>query len=240
LDATYYNTDNTNQIVSIRVPRSTGYSSAFVNAASFKNYGIETQVKLTPLVKLGDVRFDFTANYSYNNSEVSSIYNDLKELSIGGYVMAANMAVVGQPAFVFNVTDYKRDDLGRVIVDAATGFPQIDEVNKKVGRTLPTHILGLSPNISWKGLSVSATFEYKGGHNAFHLIGNEMAWTGVSEISGANGRERFVIPNSVYEDPANPGQYIPNTNITINDVTDFFTSDNYRAVATNIITSAAS
>jgi hypothetical protein len=186
------------------------------------------------------VRFDFTANYSYNNSEVLSIYNDLKELSIGGYVMAANMAVVGQPAFVFNVTDYKRDDLGRVIVDAATGFPQIDEVNKKVGRTLPTHILGLSPNISWKGLSVSATFEYKGGHNAFHLIGNEMAWTGVSEISGANGRERFVIPNSVYEDPANPGQYIPNTNITINDVNDFFTSDNYRGVATNFITSAAS
>jgi TonB-linked SusC/RagA family outer membrane protein len=44
VDATYYNTDNTNQIVSIRVPRSTGYSSAFINAASFKNYGIETNV----------------------------------------------------------------------------------------------------------------------------------------------------------------------------------------------------
>ncbi len=240
IDATYYNTDNTNQIVSIRVPRSTGYTSAFINAASFKNYGIETQIKLTPLVQLGDVRFDFTANYSYNNSEVMSIYNDLKELSIGGYVAAANMAVVGQPAFVFNVTDYKRDDLGRVIIDAETGFPLIDEVNKKVGRTLPTHILGLSPNISWKGLSVSATFEYKGGHNAYHHIGNEMAWTGVSEASGANGRERFVIPNSVYEDPANPGQYLPNTNITINDVTDFFTADNYRAVATNFLTSAAS
>lgn len=240
IDASYYTQDNTNQIVSIRVPRSTGYIFANVNAASFKNSGFETQLKITPLVKLGEVKVNFTANYSYNNSEVLSIYQDLKELSIGGYVMAGNQAVVGSPAFVFNATDYKRDDQGRVIVDAETGFPIIDEVNKKFGRTMPLHIIGLSPSIVWKGLTVSALFEYKGGHNTFNMIGNEMAWTGVSEITGANHRERFVIPNSVYEDPANAGKYIENTNITINNVENFFTSDNYRGVASNFITSAAS
>ncbi|MBL7932579.1 MAG: SusC/RagA family TonB-linked outer membrane protein [Bacteroidia bacterium] len=240
LDATYYNQRNTNQIISVRVPRSTGYTFANVNAASFKNYGFETQLKVTPLIDLGDVKIDFTANYSYNNSEVLSIYQDLQEVSIGGYTMASNIAVVGKPAFVFNATDYKRDDQGRVIVDAVTGFPIIDEVNKKFGRTLPLHIIGLSPSVQWKGLSVSALFEYKGGYNTFNMIGNEMAWTGVSEITGANHRERFVIPNSVYEDPQNPGKYIPNTNITVYDVNEFFTSDNYRNVASNFITSAAS
>lgn len=240
LDASFYTQDNTNQIVSIRVPRSTGYTFAFVNAASFKNYGLETQLKFTPLVNLGDVKVNFTANYSYNNSEVLSIYQDLKELSIGGYVMAANQAVVGKPAFIFNASDYKRDDQGHVIVDATTGAPQIDEINKQFGRTMPTTIIGLNPSIQWKGLTISALFEYKGGHYMFNMMGNEMAWTGVSEISGANNRERFVIPNSVYEDPANPGTYLPNTNITINNVGDFFTSDNYRSVASNFITSAAS
>ncbi|MGB4577167.1 MAG: SusC/RagA family TonB-linked outer membrane protein, partial [Paludibacter sp.] len=240
LDATFYTQNNTNQIVSIRVPRSTGYTFAFVNAASFKNYGFETQIKLTPLVSFGDWKVNFTANYSYNNSEVLTIYKDLKELSIGGYVMASNQAVVGQPAFVFNASDYKRDSQGHVIVDAETGFPIVDEVNKKFGRTMPTHIIGLNPSIQWKGLTISALFEYKGGHNIFNLIGNEMAWTGVSEITGVNNRERFVIPNSVYEDPAEPGSYIPNTNITVNNAQDFFTSDNYRGVASNFITSAAS
>jgi TonB-linked SusC/RagA family outer membrane protein len=240
LDATYYTQKNTNQIVNVRVPRSTGYTFAYVNAASFKNYGFETQLKVTPLVDLGDLKINFTANYSYNNSEVLSIYQDLQELSIGGYVMASNQAVVGQPAFVFNASDYKRDDQGRVIVDAETGFPIMDEVNKKFGRTMPLHIIGLSPSIEWKGLSVSALFEYKGGYNTFNLIGNEMAWTGVSEITGTNHRERFVIPNSVYEDPQNAGKYIPNTNITVYDVNEFFTSDNYRGVASNFITSAAS
>lgn len=240
LDATFYTQDNTNQIVNVRVPRSTGYTFAYVNAASFKNYGVETQLKLTPLVNLGDVNINFTFNYSYNNSEVLTIYNNLKELSIGGYVMAGNQAVVGSPAYVFNATDYKRDGKGRVIVDIETGFPIVDEVNKKFGNTMPKHIVGLNPTVSWKGLNFSALFEYKGGYYAFNLIGNEMAWTGVSEMTATNHRERFVIPNSVYEDPNNPGKYIENTNITVYDAQEFFTSDNYRAVASNFITSAAS
>ncbi|MEL7656488.1 MAG: TonB-dependent receptor, partial [Bacillota bacterium] len=104
LDATYYDQDNTNQIVNIRVPRSTGYTFAYVNAASFRNYGFETQLRITPLLELGEWDINLNANYSYNNSEVLSIYQDLKELSIGGYVMAANQATVGSPAFVFNAT----------------------------------------------------------------------------------------------------------------------------------------
>ena len=66
-----------------------------------------------------------------------------------------------------------------------------------------------------------------------------MAWTGVSEITGINHRERFVIPNSVYEDPNKKGTYIENTNITVSDAQDFFTGDSYRTVASNFITSAA-
>ncbi|MDD3322920.1 MAG: SusC/RagA family TonB-linked outer membrane protein [Paludibacter sp.] len=241
LDVTYYNQNNTNQIVNIRVPRSTGYTFAYVNAAAFKNYGLEAQLKLTPLVDLGDVKINFTANYSYNNSEVLSIYNDLTELSIGGYVAASNMAVTGMPAFVFSATDYKRDDLGRVIVDAETGYPTQDEVNKKFGRTMPLHMIGLNPSLEWKGLTISALFEYKGGHYAYNQSGSDMAWTGVPEITGANHREHFVFPNSVYEDPDNPGTYIENTNITTTgDAVDFFTSDVYRTTASNFITSAAS
>ncbi|WP_418894643.1 SusC/RagA family TonB-linked outer membrane protein [Limibacterium fermenti] len=241
LDVTYYNQNNTNQIVNIRVPRPTGYNLAYINAASFRNFGFETQLKLSPLVDFEDVRVNFTANYSYNNSEVLSIYNDLDELSIGGYVMASNAAVKGQPAFVLNATDYKRDDQGRVIIDYATGYPIPDEVNKKFGRTMPMHMIGLNPSVQWKGLTLSALFEYKGGHYAFNMIGSDMAWTGVSEITGANHREHFVFPNSVYEDPDNPGTYIPNTNITTTgDAADFFTSDAYRSVASNFITSAAS
>ena len=238
-DATYYNQNNTNQIVNISVPRSTGYSTANINAASFRNYGFETQLKLTPLVQLGEAKLNLNINYSYNNNVVKSIYNNLNELAIAGYAMCSNMAVVGLPSFVFNATDYVRDDKGRIIVDAVTGMPSIANELKKVGNTLPKHTIGISPSFTWKGITCSALFEYKGGYYNFNMIGNEMAWTGVSAITGANNRERFVIPNSVYMDAAT-GKYVENTNVTVYDAQEFFTSDNYRGVATNFITSAAS
>jgi hypothetical protein len=178
-------------------------------------------------------------NYSYNNNVVKSIYNNLNELAIAGYAMCSNMAVVGLPSFVFNATDYVRDDKGRIIVDAVTGMPSIANELKKVGNTLPKHTIGISPSFTWKGITCSALFEYKGGYYNFNMIGNEMAWTGVSAITGANNRERFVIPNSVYMDAAT-GKYVENTSVTVYDAQEFFTSDNYRGVATNFITSAAS
>lgn len=240
LDATYYNQENSNQIVSVRVPRSTGYSFANVNAASFKNFGFEAQLKLTPLVRFRGWDFNLGTNFTYNDSKVTSIFGDLEELGVGGYYMAGNQAVVGKPAFVFSAKDYKRDPEGRVIVDATTGVPQIDETNKIFGRTMPKYILGLNPTITWRGVTIAATFEYKGGYYAFNMIGADMAWTGVSERTAANHRERFVFPNSVYEDPKNPGKFVPNENLTITNVNDFWTGDNYRNVGTNFLTSANS
>src|SRR5690606_19153637 len=81
-------------------------------------------------------------------------------------------------------------------------------------------------------------FEYKGGHYAYADIGNAMAWTGVSEASASNNRERFVLPNSSYADPNNPGQYVANENVTIANVNDFYTGV-YRTVGSNFLTSAS-
>ncbi|WP_299825824.1 SusC/RagA family TonB-linked outer membrane protein [uncultured Pontibacter sp.] len=238
LEGTYYYQNNDNQIVPIRVSDATGYTSANVNAASFVNKGVELDLRLTPLVNLGDVKVEFRANATYSDSEIKSIYGDLDELAIGGYVAAANYAIVGQPAFVIKATDYLRDDQGRVIVDAETGYPSADPNNKVFGRTLPKWIVGLNPSASWKGLTLSALAEYKGGHYAYHSIGSAMAWTGVSAATARNNRERFVFPNSSIADPENPGQYIENTNVTVSNVNDFYTGV-FRSVSSNFITSAA-
>jgi len=240
IEASYYNQNNTDQIISIRVSDATGYTNAFVNAASFTNKGMDLDLKLTPLFKIGDVDVDFLTSATYNDSKITSIYPGLEELFAGGYDnFAANYAIVGQPAFVFKATDYLRDPQGRVIVDKVTGYPSADPNTKQFGRTMPLWIVGLNPKVRWKGLEVSALFEYRGGHYAYNGIGADMAWTGVSIATAANHRERFVMPNSSYEDPNNPGQYIANTNVTVSNVNDFYTGV-YRDVATNFLTSAAS
>ncbi len=239
IEAAYFNQNCTDQFITIGTSSATGYTSTLTNAASFYNRGVELDLRLTPLFKLGTATIDLKANATYNNSKILSIYEGLDQLQIGGYVFASNNAVKGQPAFVWSATDYRRDDQGRVIVDPVTGYPEQDPVNKLFGRTLPLWILGVNPSASWNGFSLSVVGEYRGGHYAYHQIGSDMAWTGISKATATNHRERYVFPNSVIPDPSRPGTYIPNTNITILNVNDFYTGV-YRDVATNFLTSAAS
>ncbi|GGC21092.1 SusC/RagA family TonB-linked outer membrane protein [Parapedobacter defluvii] len=239
LEATYFYQKNTDQIISVRTSDATGYNFANLNAASFINKGIEMDLGLSPLIKFQDGGVHFRANATYNNSEVIGVYPGLDEVSIGGYVASGNVAVIGKPAFVIRATDYLRDDEGRIIVDRVSGYPSVDPNSKDFGRTLPLWIVGLNPSVQWKGFNLSALFEYKGGHYAsFFAMGSDMSWTGVGEATALNHRERFVLPNSSYEDPANPGTYLPNTDITVANVNDFFTGV-YRDAASNFITSAA-
>jgi hypothetical protein len=207
-----------------------------VNAAAFVNKGLEFDLKLTPLINLGKVRFDVKANASYNTSEVKSIYAGLDRLSIGGTANVANFALVGRPAFVFLAKDYTRDDQGRVIVDKSSGLPTATSDLKEFGRTSPLWIVGLTPSVSYKGLTFSVVGEYRGGHYAYAGIGSAMAWTGVSLATAQNGRERFVFPNSVYLDN---GKYVENTTVTINDVNNFYTTV-YRDAQSNFLIRADS
>jgi TonB-linked SusC/RagA family outer membrane protein len=234
VEVNYFNQDNTDQIVPVAVSGATGYTSSFVNAASFTNKGFEFDLKLNDLIKIGEVKVNFNGNATYNESKVTKIAPGLDELFIGGFTSGGNYAISGQPAFVFKANDYKRDAQGRVIVNDVSGRPSNDAQLKQFGRTMPVWTVGLTPTVQWKNIRFSATGEYKGGHYAYHQIGQAMAWTGVSASTAVNNRERFVFPNSVL---ASTGK--PNTNVTVNDVNDFFTTE-YIAANANFITSAAS
>lgn len=236
-DATYFMSNNDNQIIPISTSSATGYTSAYVNAASFKNQGVELDLRLTPLIKAGDFNFDLRANATYLKSEITSVFDGLDEIAQGGYTLARNYIVKGQPAFVLKTNDYMRDPEGRAIVDPLSGLPMEDANLKIMGQTLPKWVVGINPQFSYKGITLSALFEYKGGHVAYNDIGNAMAWTGVSEITAYNNRERFVLPNSSILQP--DGSYVANNSVTINNPNDFFTGV-YRDVNSNFVTSAAS
>ncbi|HUS00110.1 MAG TPA: SusC/RagA family TonB-linked outer membrane protein [Chitinophagaceae bacterium] len=235
LEVTGYLQQNTNQILNVQVSRATGLTSALVNAADFDNKGLEFDLRLTPVINLGDFRFNFKGNFSLMDSKVKSVYQGLNEIGVG----SGNYAIVGYPAFMFKLTDYARDPQGRIIVNSTTGYPTLDPNLKMFGQTLPKYMIGLNPSFAWKGLTLAATFDYRGGHQVYHGIGPDMDFTGNSLRSGRNNRQRFVVPNSVYLDGS--GKYVENTDIlTANGGYGFYeaTATN-RGVNSNYLTSAA-
>jgi TonB-linked SusC/RagA family outer membrane protein len=207
LEATVYKQDNTNQIVDVQYSAATGFTAARLNAAAFENKGLELDLRLTPLVKLGKVNIDFKANYTYQDNKVTKIIEGVSQLAIGN----GNYAIVGKPAYIFQLTDYVRDDQGRVIVDKNTGYPTIDPVIKPFGRTQPRHLLGLNVTVNWKNLTFSAVGDYRGGAKIYTGgIGTGMDFSGISKRSGQNSRQPFIMPNSSYWDGS---KYVDNTNI---------------------------
>jgi hypothetical protein len=104
---------------------------------------------------------------------------------------------------------------------------------------MPKYIWALTPTINWNNLTLNIVADYRAGHYAYHGIGPDMDFSGISERSARNDRQRFVFPNSVYWDGA---KYVPNTNITVANGGYNFYSQNApnRSVATNYLTTADS
>ncbi|AXY72947.1 SusC/RagA family TonB-linked outer membrane protein [Paraflavitalea soli] len=247
VEATYFNQKSDNQILQVSQSSTTGYTIGLANAASFKNYGVELDLGLNPVVNIGKGRIDLKVNATYNDNEVLSTLNNIPVVIGGnsGFLQnsvssptANNIAVVGKPAFSFQLTDYVRDSLGRVIVDAKTGYPsQASELVVK-GRSLPLWVVGISPSYTLGNFSVSMTWEYKGGHNFYSGLGSDEDFAGISARSADYGRERFVFPNSSVWDGS---KYVPNTNIQVQDGNySFWTGAALNtAIATNYFASAA-
>lgn len=247
LEATYFNQNNTDQILQISQSSTTGYTIGLANAADFKNYGVEMDLGLTPLVKIGKGKIDVKINATYNNNKVTHTLGNVPVIVGGsnGFIQNSvssptinNIAVVGSPAFAFQLTDYLRDSAtGKVIVDPVTGFPTQAPGLVIKGRSLPLWVVGFTPSYSVGNFSVSMTWDYKGGHDFFSGLGSDEDFAGISKRSTEYGRERFVFPNSVYW---NGSKYVDNTNIQVQDGNSNFwaAAKTNTAIATNYFASA--
>jgi hypothetical protein len=206
-----------------------------LNAASFTNRGLELDLRLTPMVKIRNVSIDFKVNYTLQENEVTKIIDGVDQLGIGN----GNYVIVGQPAYTFQLTDYQRDEQGRVIVDATTGLPTVDPTIKPFGQTAPKHLLGLNLGVTWKNLTFSVVADYRAGAQIY--TGNwasGMDFSGISKRSGQNSRQPFVMPNSVYdEDPGPNVKYVENTNIYMTGGYNFWSQAVNTAANTNYLVS---
>jgi hypothetical protein len=144
-------------------------------------------------------------------------------------------AVVGQPYPVIETGDWVRDPQGHVVVDPITGNPSLDPNLKIEGNAVPTDLLGITTSVSWNHFTLTATMDYRGGYKVFNQVGENMTFTGISTITTATGRQRFVFPNSVVDQGG--GKYVQNTNITTDDAGYNFWGGTYLNVGSNYITS---
>jgi len=237
LEAAVYQQNTTNQTVSVSLPYSAGFANMNLNAGEMRGRGLELDLRLTPLFKIGDLRWNFNANFTWSESRVMDIYGDMEELVIdAGYGNFS--AKVGKLYPWFKGSDWDRDPEGRVIVSPSTGYPTINATLQDMGTTSPKYRLGLGSRVFWKDFTLNVTAEYRGGHIARFVQEDSMLFQGTSYNSALMGRQRFVIPNSVIQNA--DGTFTPNTDITVASGGRNFFAESYRNVAVTQVVSAAS
>lgn len=212
---TYYDSHTKNQTLSTGVSSATGFSSYLLNVGETSSKGIEASVTVVPyksdnwFISLGTV-------YTYYDNKVVSINEDIDKLAIATYGSGAGAyAIAGEQFPVIMGTTYNRDPQGRVIVNAKTGYPSANSQLSILGRASAKQELGLNLEVSYKSLTFAATAAYRGGGYMYNSLASTYDFSGAGANTVLYERERFVFPNSVYEDPTKPGSYIANTNITV-------------------------
>lgn len=233
-DAAYYYQNNNDQVIDVNITQASGYTLAKLNAARFVNKGLEFDLRLTPLLKIGKLSWNVSANFTTNDSKILEVYGDLNEISVGNTAYA----IKGYPAYTHKLVDWNRDPAtGKVIIDPISGYPTQSPTNTIFGRTNPKHILGLNTDLSWNGITLKVVAEYRGGNYIYNAVGSSLGFTGIDKMSAINMRQRFVFPNSVYWDGS---KYVDNNNIVVTNAHyDFLQAGRFRNTQTNYYTSAA-
>ncbi|PZX55958.1 TonB-linked SusC/RagA family outer membrane protein [Algoriphagus ratkowskyi] len=237
---TYYQSETENQTIPTGVANSTGFSSYLQNTGIVINQGYETMLNVTAFSR-NNFQINIGANYTFNDNYVKEIADDLDRLALSTGGNAQVYAIEGESYPMLIGSVYKRDDQGRIIVDANSGYPSVAEGQVQLGNTQPRHRLGLNTELLYKGFRLYALAEYRGGYSIYYSGGGSFDFSGSGITTTYFNRERFVIPNSSYENPESPGTYIENTNVTVTDGgAGFWTDGSFRRnVAENYLIDGA-
>ncbi len=234
-EGSYFNTI-TSDLITSTTPSYASASTVFLtNIGKMQGTGLELTVGGTVL-KAKDFKWDLNVNYTSNETKVKEIKEGLDEIQLSGTGQYGIFAVVGEAFPQIKANVYDRDPQGRIIVDPVSGHPLTKTGVYSLGKTTPDYIIGLTSNISYKGISVSATFDYRTGHKYYEQGSDAMEFTGRSVASVSSNRQDFVIPNSVIETA--PGVYVENTNIPASGGRQSYWTDVYNEVKSNYVKDA--
>ncbi|WP_406752203.1 SusC/RagA family TonB-linked outer membrane protein [Aquirufa salirivi] len=167
---TYYQVENRNQILSTKLPPSSGYSLKNVNAGLLVSKGIELTMGFTP-IKSSNWNWDVNLNWTRNRTRIVELSDDLPYYTLWQDAKGGAWTYVGEEigdiydAQIVTVKDKASPYFGYPILDNTGKWQSVDAINtrNKIGNFNPDFILGMQTSISYKRLSLNMSFDWRSG-----------------------------------------------------------------------------
>ncbi len=222
LEATVYQQNNTNQILPLAVPGSSGYTTALVNAGNIRSEGVEIHLNVVPISKR-DFTWDFDINFDRSRSKVVELAAGLKTYDLlqnaqfngvprfGGTSLgfiaregADWGVIVGRAYQRYQAKDAAGNNVdnasnGKIVVNSA-GLP-LYVAGQDLASVLPIAKGGFLNTIKYKGVTLRFTADWLIGGKFYSTTRMFLAGSGLSEeTAGLNDKGK---PKR--DDPASGG-----------------------------------
>lgn len=167
---TYYTSDNINQIFSVPLPRSSGYSSKLINAGLINSKGWEFSLGGTPIDNANGLRWDVDFNYSKNTTTVEELTDDLTFIQIWSDNAGA-WSFVGDrigDIYSYGIAQVKDKNspyyMWPVLGNDGSWITRNQQKDwEKVGNFNPDFLLGMQTSLRIKRLTISASIDWRQG-----------------------------------------------------------------------------
>ena len=205
LELVYYDGASKNQIMSVLLAPSSGFSSMKQNAGEIRNKGIEGLIGATFLSRPNGLTWNSSLNFSKNISEVVSLSDgeDKKVLeeAVSGFAFVEIRP--GNPFGEIYGKDYATDENGnRLINDEGTPIPS---EYKKLGDINPDLAGGLMNQLRFKNLSLSFLIDFQIGGELYaqSLLYRDLMGTSSTSVRGRD--EWYETHEGTYYTQSIPG-----------------------------------
>ena len=218
LDVNYFKENTADQIFTVPIARSSGFSSELRNAGELQNTGWEIQLSATPVKTSWGLTWDFSVNYTSIQSEVIALAPGVENIFLGGFVAPNVRAqVAGEYPVIFG-TKFLRDGDNNIVHDSRAtmngfpnpnyGMPIQDTENGVIGNVNPDYELGISTSLSFKGLTLGMHIDMRQGGETY--AGNTRLQKLYGQDIVTEDRETPVVLQGVkgYIDEANANAVI--------------------------------
>ena len=173
-----YNRRTVDLLLTKQIPQTSGFSSIFSNVGSMVNGGVELQLDYN-IIQNSDMIWSVGGNVAFNKTRILDLGGDE---FINGNSSGDIRYTVGRSMYSFYLADYygvnptNGEALWVASVDEETGAKTLTNDYAKArlyyaGSPEPKFTGGFNSVFQWKGLSLSAFFEFKAGQHI--LVWNE-------------------------------------------------------------------
>jgi len=215
-DVTYYNSLIENQILSLPIALSSGYTQQVRNGGAVRSEGIEILAGITPIRKKN---FSWTTafNFSRNRATVESLPDETDVLTLAYTRVYDN---VNQTVW-FQVregdrigdmygTGYQRNEDGEFIV-TEDGRLIVDNNLRKLGNYNPDFVLGIVNNIKYRNFSLGLVLDWRQGGT---IVSRTQALAGVAgqlAETAFRPEEGIIVDGVVNVGTEDNPQFVENT-----------------------------